>query len=204
MLHAIVSDVPRTPLIILLAILCAGCASSRTSPSSRPSAAGSPIDYAEALVGFRQEVDEYVELHNKLESQLPPLPTQAPPEQAHAHAIALGDLIMAARRQAKQGDIFVGGAEPLIRARAETVFAGPDGAQDKAAIQDEQSERDVAARVNQRYPDDVPLSAVPASVLRSLPQLPPELQYRFLGRHLILIDIGTRIIVDYMSNVLPR
>ena len=193
------------PLIILLAILYAGCASSRTQPPSRPSAAVSPIDIdAKALEEFQEEIDEYVELHNKLESQLPPLPTQAAPEQVHAHEIALGDLIMSARRRAKQGDIFVSEVEPLIRERAQTVFASPEGAQDKAAIQDEQSERNVAARVNQRYPDDLPLSAVPASVLASLPRLPPELQYRFLGRHLILIDIGARIIVDYMPDVLPR
>ena len=202
--HAIVSDMPCTPLIILLAILYAGCASSRTQPS-RPSAAVSPTDIdAEAVEEFQEEIDEYVELHNKLESQLPPLPTQAAPEQVHAHEIALGDLIMSARRRAKQGDIFVSEVEPLIRARAQTVFAGPEGAQEKAAIRDEQSERNVAARVNRRYPGGSPLSAVPASVLESLPRLPPELQYRFLGRHLILIDIGTRIIVDYMPEVLPR
>ena len=186
----IVSDVPRRAFIILLAILYAGCASSRTQPPSRSSAAGSPIDIdAEALEEFREETDEYVELRNKLESQLPPLPTQAAPEQVHAHGIALGDLIMSARRRAKQGDIFVSEVEPLIRERAQTVFASLEGAQDKAAIQDEQSERRVAARVNQRYPDNMPLSAVPASVIASLPPLPPDLQYRFLGRHLILNDI---------------
>ena len=199
------NHVARTPLIILLAILYAGCAGSRTQPPSRPSAAVSPIDIdAKALEEFQEELDEYVELRNKLESQLPPLPTQAAPERVHAHEIALGDLIMSARRRAKQGDIFVSEVEPLIRARAQTVFASPEGAQDKAAIQDEQSERNVAARVNQRYPDGLPLSAVPASVLASLPRLPPELQYRFLGRHLILIDIGARIIVDYLPEVLPR
>ena len=195
----------RTPLIILLAILCAGCAGSRTQPPSRPSAAVSPSDIeAEALEEFQEEIDEYVELRNKLESQLPSLPMQAAPEQVHAHEIALGDLIISARQRAKQGDIFFSQIDPLIRERAQTVFARPEGAQDKATIQDEQSERNVAARVNQRYPDDLPLSAVPASVLASLPRLPPELQYRFLRRHLILIDIGARIIVDYLPDVLPR
>jgi hypothetical protein len=197
--------VPHTALIILLAIFYAGCASSRTQPPSRPSAAVSPIDIdAEALEEFQEETDEYVELHNKLVSQLPPLPRQAAPEQVHAHEIALGDLIISARRRAKQGDIFVSEVEQVIRERAQTVFASLHGAQDKAAIQDEQSERNVAARVNQRYPDDVPISTVTASVLASLPPLPPELQYRFLRRHLILIDIGARIIVDYLPDVVPR
>ena len=205
MLHAIVSDVPRTALIILLAILDAGCASTRTQPPSRSSAAGSLNDIdAEALEEFHEETDEYVALHNKLESQLPPLPTQAAPEQLQAHEIGLGDLIVSARRRAKQGDIFERAVEQLIRERAQKVFASLHGAQDNAVIQDEQSERNVAARVNQRYPVDVPISTMTASVLASLPRLPPELQYRFLGRHLILIDVGARIIVDYMPDVLPR
>ena len=193
----------RTPLIILLAVLYTGCAG-RTQPPAPPSAAVSPIDEAEALEEFQEEIDEYVELRHKLESQLPSLPTQAAPEQAHAHAIALGDLIISARQRAKQGDIFFSQIDRLIREREQSVFARPEGAQYKATIQDEQSERNVAARVNQRYPDDLPLSAVPASVLVSLPLLPPELQYRFLRRHLILIDIGARIIVDYLPDVLPR
>ena len=201
----IVSDVPRRAFIILLAILDAGCASTSTQPPSRTSAAGSPIDIdAEALEEFQEETDEYVELHNKLESQLPPLPAQATPEQLHAHGIALGNLIMSARRRAKQGDIFERAVDQMIRERAQTVFASLHGAQDNVAIQDEQSERNVAARVNQRYPDDVPISTMTASVLASLPPLPPELQYRFLGRHLILIDVGARIIVDYMPDILPR
>jgi hypothetical protein len=122
----------------------------------------------------------------------------------HEHVTALADLITAARRKAKQGDIFVSEVEPLIRARAQTVFASVDGGQDKAGIREEQSERNLEARVNQRYPEDVPVSTVTASVLASLPPLPPILQYRFLGRHLILMDVGARLIADYLPDVLPR
>jgi len=120
------------------------------------------------------------------------------------HVIALADLITSARGKAKQGDIFVREVEPLIRERALTVFASVQGGQDKAAIRDEQSERSLEARVNQRYPEDVPVSTVTASVLASLPPLPEVLEYRFLGRHLILIDVGARLIVDYLPDVLPR
>jgi len=50
----------------------------------------------------------------------------------------------------------------------------------------------------------VPVSTVTASVLASLPPLPRALEYRFLGRHLILIDVAARLIVDYLPDVLPR
>ena len=191
-----------TRLIVLLAVLHTGCAG-RTPPLAPPTAV-SPIDEAETLEEFQDEIDEYVELRHTLESQLPSVPPQAAPEQVHAHVIALGERIISARQRAKQGDMFFSQIDSLIRERARAVFARPEGAQYEATIQDEQSERNVAAHVNQRYPDDLPLSAVPASVLVSLPPLPPELQYRFLRRHLILIDIGARIIVDYLPDVLPR
>ena len=72
MVQAIVGTVPRTPFIILLAIFHAGCASSRTQPASR-------LSDANALEEFQEEIEEYVALHNKLESRLPPLTAQAPP-----------------------------------------------------------------------------------------------------------------------------
>jgi hypothetical protein len=40
-------------------------------------------------------------------------------------------------------------------------------------------------------------------LLNNLPRLPDNLQYRFMGRHVILMDGDTRLIVDYILNVLP-
>jgi hypothetical protein len=45
---------------------------------------------------------------------------------------------------------------------------------------------------------------VPPQVLRSLPPLPPELEYRFIGTTLILLDAHAHIIVDYMTGAVPR
>jgi hypothetical protein len=44
---------------------------------------------------------------------------------------------------------------------------------------------------------------VPADVLKSLPQLPENLQYRIVGKHLILLCIHGNLIVDYMLNAMP-
>ena len=37
----------------------------------------------------------------------------------------------------------------------------------------------------------------------ALPQLPENLQYRFVGKHLILYDVRGNLIVDYMLNAIP-
>jgi hypothetical protein len=36
-----------------------------------------------------------------------------------------------------------------------------------------------------------------------LPQLPKQVKYRFVGRHLLLVDRENGLIVDYMKNALP-
>jgi hypothetical protein len=47
------------------------------------------------------------------------------------------------------------------------------------------------------------LSLVPPALLLKLPQLPKELDYRFVGRHLILRDATANIIVDYILDAVP-
>ena len=42
------------------------------------------------------------------------------------------------------------------------------------------------------------------SMLAGLPELPPELEYRFLGRHLILIDVLANVVVDVLHDALPE
>jgi hypothetical protein len=45
---------------------------------------------------------------------------------------------------------------------------------------------------------------MPAEVLKALPPLPEELEYRFVGDALILLDAHAHIVVDFFANVLPR
>ena len=45
---------------------------------------------------------------------------------------------------------------------------------------------------------------MPPLLLTQLPPLPPELQYRFLGRALILLDADANLIVDVVPDALPE
>jgi hypothetical protein len=91
----------------------------------------------------------------------------------------------------------------VVRRLMGEVFGGPDGAALKASIMDE-NPGVMKLTVNERYPDTVPLSTVPPQVLQGLPELPEELEFRFIGRHLILMDEHAHIIVDVIEDVLPR
>ena len=68
----------------------------------------------------------------------------------------------------------------VVRRLMAQVFGGRDGAALKASIMDE-NPGPIRLTVNGRYPDTVPLSTVPPQVLQGLPELPEELEFRFIG-----------------------
>jgi hypothetical protein len=171
-----------------------------TSPSTRPQA---DTPNAPALTDFETRVREYTALHKKLDSTLPKLSKESTPEQIDSHQRALARLVQEARAGARPGSIFTPDVQVVVRRLMGEVFGGPDGAALKASIMDE-NPGVMKLTVNERYPDTVPLSTVPPQVLQGLPELPEELEFRFISRHLILMDEHAHIIVDVIEDVLPR
>ena len=157
---------------------------------------------AQALAQFDERVKAYADLHKRLEGTLPKLPKETNPTTIDTHQRALEKLIKAERTNAKPGDLFTPPVQAHIRQLLARVFAGKQGAELKGTILDENPGK-IALTVNSRYPDEVPLSTVPPQVLASLPKLPPELEYRFIGDRLILLDVHAHTVADYMDNVFP-
>jgi len=104
---------------------------------------------------------------------------------------------------ARRGDLFTPAGELAIRRILAEAFSGPDGGKFKSTIMDENPST-VKLTVNGRYPDDVPLSTMPPQVLARLPKLPEELEYRFIGARLILLDVHAHTAADYIENILPK
>jgi hypothetical protein len=165
--------------------------------------AGQVNSDAQALAGFSERVAQYAEMHRRLEDTLPRLPTETTPAIIDAHERALEKLIRAERKNARPGDIITPGAKRVFLRILARVFSGRDGRELKAAILDENPGK-MALTVNSRYPDEVPLSTVPPQVLASLPRLPEELEYRFIGDRLILLDVHAHTIADYLDQTFPR
>jgi hypothetical protein len=53
--------------------------------------------------------------------------------------------------------------------------------------------------VNETYPM-ASLCRLPVDVKSALPQLPPELDYRFAGHDLVLWDIYAGIVIDFVPD----
>ena len=152
---------------------------------------------------FTARINEYMDLHKGLEARLPTLPKEATPEEIDKHQRALGRMIADARKGAKPGDIFTREMRALFRRYLAAVFSGPDAKQLRASIMDE-NPGPVKIAVNQRYPDQIPLATMPPQVLEWLPKMPEELEYRFIGRRLILLDVHAHMIVDFIEDALPK
>ena len=60
----------------------------------------------------------------------------------------------------------------------------------------------VVPTVNGDYPAAASLSSMPPCLLAALPPLPEELEYRFLGGDLILVDLHARLMVDFIPRAL--
>jgi hypothetical protein len=176
-------------------------------PSSRPEipvVQGVRVNAdAKTMAEFEQRVQDYVSMHRKLEATLPDLPKDAAPDQITGHQIALAQLLRRARVHARPGDIFTKETRALFRRSLAGVMAGPGGRDLLALIMDENPGR-IRLTINGPYPDSVPLAAVPPQVLQALPRLPDELEYRFVGDRLTLMDIHALLIVDIIENALPR
>jgi hypothetical protein len=206
-------------LVAAAVLILSACTRDRTPPpppatSASPASAPptervvgplSPED-ARALATMNDRLREYVDLHLKLERSLPKLPTEATPQQIDNNQRALEKLMRETRTKAKPGDLFTAEAQPVIKRLLATVFGGPDGKQLKASIMDENPVDPVQLklRVNGRYPDTVPLTSVPPQVLQTLPKLSEDLEYRFVGDWLILLDVHAHLIADYIDNALPK
>jgi hypothetical protein len=157
---------------------------------------------AQALATMNDRLKEYLEVHKKVESSLPKLPDEATPQQIDTNQRLFEQRLREERKSAKRGDIFTAQAQPVIKRLLAAVFAGPDGKQLKASIMDE-NPAGISISVNGRYPDSVPISTVPPEVLQTLPKLIEDMEYRFVGDNLILLDAHAHIIADFIPNAIP-
>ncbi len=157
---------------------------------------------AKAIEEFQRRVGDYVKLHDKAKSSLDKLKPTTSAERISAHEKGLAHRIHEAREHAVQGNIFTPEVAAAFRRMVGATTEGPD------AVKVHQSLRRsepvvIQLKVNRSYPVEVPLQTTPPSLLQNLPKLPPELEYRVVGKALVLRDVDANLIVDFLPNALP-
>ena len=156
---------------------------------------------AKVLADFGERVKQYDALRNKVDGGAAKQTQTDDPEKLVAQKKALATNIQKMRAGAKPGDIFTPDVQPILKRLLKPALKGSDGADNSKAIKEEKPV--VPLKVNVPYPEKEPLSMVPPDVLKQLPQLPKDLEYRFVMKHLILFDARANLVVDVLPNAIP-
>jgi hypothetical protein len=156
------------------------------------------------LRDFQARVDAYVLLHRTLEVGTPPRVITRDPAQILFASDALADAIVAARPNARQGDIFTPEATRFFRERIHLALAGVNVDRSLDELYEGENFRSFRAVIHARDPQCRVPSGLPIALLWVLPELPGELEYRVVGRDLALWDEHAAIIVDFIPNAFPE
>jgi hypothetical protein len=175
-------------------------ASSWANPAQSPKASDAP----RISRVFEDRVQAYVKLQKDLGVPLPAVTSGTEGEQLERRQDALALKIAAARRDARRGDLFTPDVAKQFRSIIRDALRGRDGRSIRRTILEGDPEKVTVLQVNVVYSEDIPLGTMPPMLLRRLPALPMELAYRFVGSSLVLKDVKTNLIVDFMPDAILR
>lgn len=153
------------------------------------------------LADFNARLDNYVKKQRAL-LKGSPVAEDATPEQIKARQDTIAAELRAIRKTAKQGDIFTPPVAALFKRLMYPELKGAEGRETKDETTEDGKPIAVELKVNATYPSSQPLSTVPPNLLAALPQLPMDVEYRVVGKHLILRDVDANIIVDFIYNAI--
>ena len=188
-------------LLSLLVTLALGALPQTARPPAAPPPTGQVNPTGAAVLEFKERVDAYVKLHNDAESKVPKLTETNDPQKVVGREKALGEMIRSLRATAKEGDIFTPAFKPVLANEVRKDFRSRAAVDRKALIHELPAK--LKLTVNMIYPAELPLATFPAKLLSKLPDLPPELEYRIVGHHVLLRDVTANIVVDIARNIVP-
>lgn len=148
---------------------------------------------------FSQRLEEYL----KLRKGLPDERTTKHRKEIVDRRRALATAIREARKDAKQGDIFTPEISAEFNAAIRETFQGSKAVNVRKTIRQGEPLAPVRLSVNGSYPEHLPVTTVPPTLLRRLPQLPERLAYRIVAHDFVLQDTEARLVIDFIPGALP-
>jgi hypothetical protein len=167
---------------------------------------GAPQDARhQALEEFQWRISDYFAVRFAATCDLPPIPATGSIAATYAVRQRHVRAVREAREDADRGDVFGPKIAPIIRATIADTLR-----ERGIAVEDLLAELRADAPRGGRRPDvndEFPWvrgAAMPYSLIVALPRLPATLEYRFLDRDLILLDVDLGIVVDILPDALPK
>jgi len=182
---------------LVLALGAAGAQLASQNPATQPPANPDAL----VLADFHKRIETYLDLHKDVEKGPARLKETNDPGKIRDAQATLAGRIRAARSDARPGDIFTPQIRAMFRRLMYPELKGREGRETKSEIK-EDAPTGIPLEVNAIYPEGKALSTVPPNLLANLPQLPEDLEYRVVGKHLILRDVDANLIVDFIPNAI--
>lgn len=155
---------------------------------------------ASLVKDFDLRLKPYVKVRDEAKSKLPALKETEDPAMLLGRQQALANSIRVARGDARQGDIF---SRPLAECLLPLIRRSLSSNTAKRTTKEGNPAHEgpgTKVAVNAPYSAEAPLSTMPPTLLAVLPELPKGLEYRFIGKTLILYDADAGLIVDFIPN----
>ena len=152
-----------------------------------------------AFHDFTERVQQYV----KLQKGMPRLRSTKKREEIVERRRALEEKIREARANAKPGDFFTPEAGAEFQRVIRSTFQGPNAGNVRKTIRQGEPLKGWHLSVNGDYPEHLPMTTVPPTLLLRLPQLPSEVAYRIIGHDFVLEDKEARLILDFIVGAVP-
>jgi hypothetical protein len=154
-----------------------------------------------ALQDFEKRITDYVNLRKNLQKGFPSTKPTTEPQLILDHQHDLAKKIREARPQAQQGAIFTPDIAKEFRRLLGLARQGPNEGHIKKSLERAEPVR-LTLHVNEAYPANIPLQSTPPTILLNLPRLPTDLEYRIVGRALVLRDAQANLVVDLIPDAI--
>lgn len=148
---------------------------------------------------FRQRVGQFLKLHEGA----PRLRMTADKQEIVNRRETLAQKIRAERANAKTGDIFTPAIASEFRRIIGAAFHGIQAPNVRNTVRQGEPLQGWQLRVNGNYPEHIPETTIPPTLLRDLPPLPSEVEYRIVGHDFVLLDTRAMLIVDFVAGAVP-
>jgi hypothetical protein len=163
-------------------------------------------DGPQVPAAFAERVAQYVDLHQAVvqltEADAPGLD----PMTALRREWEFARVLRQARQPARRGNIFTPEVAEFFRLQLAEIARGtnllPPAVRSLEAAGEEDGVEGLVLQINTPFPGR-PGAEVPSWLLWRLPALPMELEYRFFGTALVLVDSRAGLIVDILADALP-
>ena len=188
---------PALLATLVFALLTPGAHAQTPAPQTQDTADFKVQVWGLAVADFDARMLIYAELRADLQQGLPTLRLTDDPREIFRAEHSLAKRIRAVRSGAHGGEIFT---SEISSAFKEALRLETRSSTCASILDDNPGE--FSYSINDTYPKRRPLSTVPSGILLLLPRLPADVEYRFLGQHLILHDTRANVILDRILDAI--